>query len=112
HACAFTQKKDGNGHQRECGSDCVYFYRSARSRKCHVRTVRIRRKAIAQRGSLNFRKVGRKQRWKSAGSKVVSTSPSRDRSPSRCHALASRVTTIVSLAARDFIAVGCDSYGT
>ncbi len=112
HACAFTQEKDSKRSQRKCRTNRVYLYRSARPAKCRFGAIKIRRKAIAQPGSLNFRQVGRKQRWKSTGSKVIGRSSRRDRSPGCRRSLAELVTTVLSLAARDFIVVGCDSLAT
>src|SRR5207302_7849645 len=76
--------------------------------------LRIRRRENAQRISVNFRANGRKQRRKCAGGHAVGRTPIRHRA-SRCPRQVEEkvaVTTIVSLAARDFIVVGCDSLAT
>lgn len=66
----------------------------------------------AQRSGGYFRASRRKQRRKGSGSRAVCGQTRRDRAKCGTHPLGQVVTTIVSLAARDFIAVGCDSLAT
>lgn len=74
--------------------------------------IRLGREENAQRGRSDFRTFGRKQGRQGSGSNAVCGKTRGHRAQSRARTLGKTVTTIVSLAARDFIAVGCDSLAT
>ena len=105
--------KETNGRSGRCESECGAYSRPL-YRATNTTTLAFRGEANAQRGCGNFGANGRKQRRKGTGSYTHGRTPVRDRTPRRARQVEEEiaVTTIVSLAARDFIAVGCDSLAT
>jgi hypothetical protein len=105
--------KERNGRcsrrKSECGTYRCPLYGTA-----NPTTFAFRGKANAQRGCGDFGANGRKQRRKGEGVHADGRTPVRNRTSRRSRQVEEKVavTTIVSLAARDFIAVGCDSLAT
>jgi hypothetical protein len=91
----------------ERGSNCGPF-----DRAIYAKNDLFGGKKIAQRGGGYFRAARRKQRRQSACSHAVGGQTGGNRSASRASSVDEAVTTIISLAARDFIVVGCDSLAT
>src|SRR5262245_6348763 len=109
----FWDAKEQNGRSGRRESDCG-AYRRYLYGATSATTLAFRGKANAQRGCGNFRANGRKQRRKGAGSHSDGRTQDRNCTSRRSRQVEEEVavTTIVSLAARDFIAVGCDSLAT
>jgi hypothetical protein len=66
----------------------------------------------AKRSGVDLRETGRKQGRKSSCGDIISRSTSGNREKGRHCQVGKEMTTILSLAARDFIVVGCDSLAT
>src|SRR6266496_2503002 len=112
HACPITQEKGYRRFEPECSSDCCPFDRPTDSTKRWFGAVKSRRKKTAQRSSIYSWQAGRQQGRQGTSSEFVGRQTSGNCAPRSYSAVGKAVTTIVALAARDFILVGCDSLAT
>src|SRR6266496_5357060 len=112
HACPITQEKGYRRFEPECSSDCCPFDRPTDSTKRWFGAVKSRRKKTAQRSSIYSWEAGRQQGRQGTSSEFVGRQTSGNCAPRSYSAVGKAVTTIVALAARDFILVGCDSLAT
>jgi hypothetical protein len=101
------QQWNPSRYERKRSAHSGSFYRTA-----DTSTLCFGGETDAQRSGSNFRANGRKQRRESAGSHADSRATIGDCASRRSRQVEKAVTTIVSLAVRDFIAVGCDSLAT
>jgi hypothetical protein len=112
YACTSKHEEKQAGFESKRGSRGSHFNRTTNPPKYRFRLIESGRKAPAFRSRFSPWQIGRQQRRQSARCKFIGGQKSGNRTTRRNSTLGKAVTTIVALAARDFVVVGCDSLAT